>query len=275
MKKYFILTRLKVYSWRLIFFSILCPFIYGSGVYAQLDINIRKDGCEVKSLEELLGGIRKNQKIGDAEIIDCQKVTDKQFEEIGKAFINTTYPSIEDCRLMNRVMGGEGSQVLSVIRRIAGARYLGCYFDTMLFGGHEPAGKDFSFDKKLEESGDKGYEEVKKDDIGPSLPQEVFNKDIEPPPLPPPPWEEVQTESTTGGDMSSRGIINIKFWESSISAVILITVAAVIYLFVSVRKLKRLYLESTDIPLNILKTRYAKGEINKEEFGGIKKDLLS
>ena len=64
----------------------------------------------------------------------------------------------------------------------------------------------------------------------------------------------------------SFGNKGIFFW-----LILIILIAVIIYLVVQNRnsKLK----EQRETPLEILKKRYAKGEITKEEFKSIKKDL--
>ena len=64
------------------------------------------------------------------------------------------------------------------------------------------------------------------------------------------------------------GIFMIAFWVLVIAGVVFL----VRWLVVSSRKSERG--SGGDSPLEILKSRYARGEINKEEFEGKKKALL-
>ena len=78
-------------------------------------------------MEAILNDIRKSQGLDDSESIDCEKVTDAQFEALGEAFMGIMHPDPQEHQFMDRMMGGEGSDTLSAMHRIMGARYLGCY----------------------------------------------------------------------------------------------------------------------------------------------------
>jgi putative membrane protein len=55
--------------------------------------------------------------------------------------------------------------------------------------------------------------------------------------------------------------------------ILLVIVGVVIYFLIQVSKSKNSDVSTTETPLDILKKRYAKGDIEKEEFEQKKKDL--
>lgn len=73
-----------------------------------------------------------------------------------------------------------------------------------------------------------------------------------------------------GGGMMGYGFGGIFMW-----IIFIVIVVLVIYFIVSSTKGKNEGSSSKESALDILKKRYAKGEISKEEFERIKKDLES
>jgi putative membrane protein len=72
------------------------------------------------------------------------------------------------------------------------------------------------------------------------------------------------------GHMMDYGIGGIFMW-----IIFLIVIGVATYLVVQATKSKGLESPFRETPVDILKKRYAKGEITKEEFERIKKDLES
>jgi putative membrane protein len=81
----------------------------------------------VPSLESVLREIRTSQDLSDHETISCKEATNEQLERLGEALMGIAYPNAEQHALMDRMMGGERSPSLAAMHRMMGARYLGCY----------------------------------------------------------------------------------------------------------------------------------------------------
>jgi len=73
--------------------------------------------------------------------------------------------------------------------------------------------------------------------------------------------------------MMGRGMMNFGYGGLFIWVIFLILIAVIIYLVIQATKAKGFTVSATETPLAILKKRYAKGEITKEEFDIIKKDF--
>jgi len=211
---------------------IFAVFSWNYGMF----VNVEAEGSEKQeeSLETVLKEIRKSQGLKENEAIDCGKVSDEQFEALGEAFMGIMHPDPEEHELMDRVMGGEGSENLATMERIMGARYLGCYpggaFDWIgpgrgMMGGWMMEGGPFSGRWGMR---DFGY----------------------------------------GRGWMHYGWGGILMW-----ILFLIIIIAVIYLIFHVTRSRIPGIPSGDTPLDVLKKRYARGEITKEEFDRIKKDL--
>jgi len=72
------------------------------------------------------------------------------------------------------------------------------------------------------------------------------------------------------GYMTPYGLGGILMW-----IIFLIVIGVAVYLIVQATKAKGLESPFRETPMEILKKRYAKGEITKEEFEKMKKDLES
>lgn len=78
------------------------------------------------SIDEALEGVFKSQGVAEIKQIDCQKVTDEQFEQMGETFMDAMHPDAKQHELMDQMMGGESSQTLKTAHVVMGRRYFGC-----------------------------------------------------------------------------------------------------------------------------------------------------
>jgi len=201
-------------------------------------------GSQGKSLEAVLEEIRADQSIGGREPIDCAKVTDEQFEALGEAFMSIMHPDPEEHEIMDRMMGGEGSSILRTTHRIMGARYLGCYtggvpadVTGMMMGGMGPGmmGRGMIWDSDSRAR-----------------------------------WEGRGHVMDFG---YGWGMMDNWYGGALMWIVILVILGVVVYLAVKHGTGKVPVGPSGESALDTLKRRYARGEISKEEFDQMKKDL--
>jgi uncharacterized membrane protein len=194
-----------------------------------LAIAILANGHHDLSLDDILREIMRSQNVNEMSEIDCQKITDGQFEELGEAVMSIMHPDERQHDLMDQMMGGEGSESLKAMHITMGERYLGCGIGSM---------GTMSMMQMMGESGN-------------SAMGNMMN------------W----SNWGFGAGWPWLGwVLMILFW-------ILIIVGIVVLIRWLINQIRG---ETTSkSPLDILKERYAKGEIDKKEFEEKKRDLIN
>ena len=196
---------------------------------------LSKEGNQTLSPDQVLQDILKSQGVKDIRSIDCAKVTEKQLADLGDAVMNIMHPDSAEHDFMDRMMGGKESPTLESMHRIMGARYLGCY------GGDESFGMMYPFWNRRGYGNGAGSNNRR--------------------------WPPMMYGYGPYGQWGMMGPYGgIYMW-----ILFLIILALVVYLVV--RWTKPAGAGTGETPLDILKKRYARGEIPKDEFEQKKKDL--
>lgn len=103
---------------KLLIFSVLIFLPWGI-------ISAQASGDQVKSLSAVLDEIMSAQGTSQVSQIDCTKISDEQFEQLGDAYMEQIHPGPAHVA-MDTMMGGEGSTSLKSAHIIMGQNYLGC-----------------------------------------------------------------------------------------------------------------------------------------------------
>ena len=111
--------------------SVLMITIFSSPILAHA-------GEAEKSLDEVISEILGKQNVMSINKIDCTKVFDAEFEELGDTVMERMAGSHELHEQMDAMMGGEGSESLRQMHIVMGKNWLGCGtdgFEGMMGGG--------------------------------------------------------------------------------------------------------------------------------------------
>ena len=187
--------------------------------------NTGHDDEHGKVLELALQEIRAKQVVGPDEAIDPRKVSNEELEELGEAVMSIMHPDPRQHELMDRMMGGEGSESLARAHRRMGYNYL----------ASDGYGECGMFNRKGGR-GMMGYGMM--------------------------------------GGLFGRGMMSFSYGGIIMWFGILILIGVVIYLAVRPQRITgRSGQGSDETPLEIAQKRFARGEITKEEYESIKKNL--
>ncbi len=186
-----------------------------------------------KDIDSVLNTIRTTQNVISDKDIDVSKVDDLTLEKLGDAVMSLYVPDKATHEYMDSMMGGEGSISLRNIHIAIGANYIAYLKGERAFPFMGPGMMFSPF---------RGRKNI----FG-GWPMGWMHWNY--------PWMGFGNYGLGGWFM-----------------MILLFVAIIVIIYLLVRD-KNIRFSSGKTPLDILKERYAKGEISKEEFDRIKKDL--
>ena len=194
-----------------------------AGLFLILPVATLANGDHDVSLEDVLKEVTNSQEIEKRSEIDCEKVTEEQFEKTGEASMSLMHPDEEQHELMDQMMGGEGSESLQAMHIMMGKKYLGCTSGTMNSGM-----------MNMMEGGNNSM-----------------------------------MNNMMGQNNWGMGWIGWIFFILILVLIITGIIALIKWLFNLTKDEAK-----SGSALDILKERYAKGEIDKKEFEEKKKDLI-
>jgi uncharacterized membrane protein len=193
-----------------------------------------------QSVDGVLAEIKTQQNVAELKDIDCDQVTDGQWEELGEAVMSIMHPDEEEHELMDQMMGGEDSDSLKAMHISMGRQYLGCSSSSGMMGEMMGGGM-----MKMMKGG-------------------MMNNLLTNPSLKDSDGKWRHSMMGNFGLFGFGWIFMILFW--------------VLVILVIVWLVKTLAGKTSGQAKNltaqeILKQRYAKGEISKKEFEQMKKDI--
>lgn len=227
----------------IITFSLVTLMIFPAFTHAQND----NAGDTSKSVTTILQEIRQAQHIQPTDPISCDKTTDQQFEELGNTAMEVMIGDNKQHELMDQMMGGDGSRSLSAMHTMMGQRYLGCGGYGLGMMGMMGGLPFYSFTG-----------------INGNVPSTGTNQ-----------WKGGgnMMDFIGSGMMGGFGgfgigwILMVLFW-------VLFIMGIIFFIRSVITPGQSSSSPSTRNALDILKERYARGEIDKKEFESMKKDLL-
>jgi len=200
-------------------------------------IVINSQSMDIRSVDTILSEIRKEQGLKGNEKINPDKVSEQKLEELGDSLMEIMIGNHEEHERMDNMMGGDGSKSLNAMHSSIAYRYLSGIPVGMMGGmmGYNGMMNGFPLNNNLNY---KGGTSMMSNDYG-----------------------------MMGWGFGNWVMIFI------IIVFIFILIAIGVLIFYAIKKNQNTNFSSSETPLDILKKRYAKGEISKEDFNKIKNDL--
>ena len=205
-------------------------------LFFQFSTNIFADSKHERSINEIISNIRSELGLKEKDKIDPNKVSDVLLEELGDALMGVMHSDSRQHEWMDNMMGGEGSESLAAMHKSMGYNYLSSNYSGNIMTGRW-------------------------------WPRHGFNK-----------WSNRHPVMADGygGMMGNWRGFNFGYGLGGILMGVFFLILlglAIFFVFFAISKSKIFKGTAEDTPLEILKKRYAKGEITKEEFENMKKDL--
>jgi len=194
------------------------------------------EDMKIRSIEDILNDIRKEQGLKETDKITPDKVNLQLLEELGDAVMEKIIGNHEHHEQMDQMMGGEGSTNLKEMHQRIGYNYL--------------------------KGNINGYQDMMKY-IGmmSEYPAKTSNKFKGGFPMM---WNNGY------GMMGGVG-----WFGFIIGIIILIIISLTVYFVIKLILKNNSTIKNIEFPIDILKKRYAKGEISKKDYELIKKDIES
>jgi putative membrane protein len=190
---------------------------------------------KIRSIYNIVSDIRKELGLKDYDVINPDKVSAKLLEELGNSLVDFAIGNHDRHMFMDQMMGGEGSSNLSAMRQRIGYNYINANTNNQT---------DMPEFKGMMSK----------------IPDNNINR-----------------KKSFFPMMWNNGFGMMRFgfggWFMGI-IYFLIIIAICLAVFFIVKNNIKSTARNNETPLEILKKRYAKGEISKEEFEKIKNDIL-
>lgn len=113
-------------------------FVIVFSVFYFMLPGLSADACGGHIDNQVLNDVMVSVGVSREKGIKCSEITDDQFQQIGEAYMSYVHPDSEVHELMDKMMGGEGSESLKSGHILMGRQYLGCINNPSLFGFGAP-----------------------------------------------------------------------------------------------------------------------------------------
>lgn len=113
-------------------------FVIVFSVFYFMLSGLSVDACGGHVDDQTLNDVMVSVGVSREKGIKCSEITNDQFQQIGEAYMSYIHPDSEVHELMDKMMGGEGSESLKSGHILMGRQYLGCINNPSLLGFGAP-----------------------------------------------------------------------------------------------------------------------------------------